>query len=350
MSRDTVIRAIILAGGQGTRLRPMTDVVPKPLARVANRPLLEHIIFGLHQQGIQSIALATGYKAEALEEYFGDGARHGVAFRYIAEPYSLGSGGAIRNVYEQCPEYSQGTFLVASADVLHDADLGAALELHRERGALVTIVCCEADNPQDVGICEVQSDGRINAFHEKPPPGVTNSRWANIALWIFEPQVVPLIEAGKFTRVEDELFPQLLREGAPFYAYRHRGYWLDVGTMPRYLQAQRDALAGRFPHETQGRITSEYSHASQKSGNLADDEPSLPKCSLLGNGCVIARSATVVRSVLGDAVSVAEKAAVEDSVLYDGAAVGAGAVLRRAIVGPNSCVPDGAHIEDQMHF
>ncbi len=355
MSRDTVTRAIILAGGEGMRLRPMTDHFPKPLARVANKPLLEHIIFGLQRQGIENITLATGYKAECLEDHFGDGAPYGVALRYIVEPYSLGSGGAIRNVCEQCPEYSQGTFVVSSADVLHDADLSAALQLHRDKGALATIVCCEVDNPQDVGICEVQDDGRVSAFYEKPPPGVTDSRWANIALWIFEPQVVSMIEAGKFTRVEDELFPQLLREGAPLYAYRHRGYWLDVGTMPRYLQAQRDALAGRFPHERHGRLTCEYSHEEQKSGNLGHDGPSLPRRSspgrsLLGNGCVIACSATVVRSVLGDTVRVDQNAVVEDCVLYDGAAIGAGAVVRHAVVGPNACVPDGAVVEDQMHF
>jgi NDP-sugar pyrophosphorylase family protein len=355
MRRDTVTRAIILAGGEGTRLRPLTDVIPKPLARVANKPLLEHIIFGLQRQGIENITLATGYKAEALEEHFGDGALYGVALKYIAESYSLGSGGAIRNVCEQCPEYSEDTFLIASADVLHDADLAAALKLHQDKRALATIVCCEVDNPQDVGICEVQSDGRVSAFFEKPPRGVTNSRWANIALWIFEPQIVSMIEAGKFTRVEDDLFPQLLRAGAPLYAYRHRGYWLDVGTMPRYLQAQRDALAGRFPHKRHGRLTSEYSQGSQKSGNLVGDEPSLPRRSsprrsLLGNGCVIARSATVTCSVLGDAVRVDDNAVVEDSVLHDDAVIGAGAIIRRAVVGPNACVPDGAHVEGQMHL
>jgi mannose-1-phosphate guanylyltransferase/phosphomannomutase len=360
MSRHTLTKAIILAGGEGTRLRPMTRVIPKPLARVANKPLLEHIIFGLHQQGIQSVALATGYKAETIEEHFGDGARHGIALKYVIEPYSLGSGGAVRNVYEQCPEYSQGTFTVASADVLHNVDLSAVLKSHRASGAVVTIVCCEVDHPQDVGICEVQDDGRISAFYEKPAPGVTNSHWANIALWIFEPQVVSMIETGKFTRVEDDLFPQLLRDGAPLYAYRHHGYWLDVGTMSRYLQAQHDALAGRFPHEIEGRITGEYSHAEQKSGNLPGDEPSLPQLSLpesslselslVGDGCCIARSATLVRSVLGDAVHVARNAVVENSVLYDGALAGAGAILRRSVIGPNVRVPDGAHLEDQMLF
>jgi NDP-sugar pyrophosphorylase family protein len=345
MSRDTLTTAIILAGGQGMRLRPMTEVIPKPLARVANKPLLEHVIFGLRKQGIESIAMATGYKAEAIEEHFGNGTQHGVALRYIVEPYPLGSGGAVRNVYEQCPEYSQGTFAVASADVLHDADLGAALKFHRERSAVVTVVCCEVDEPQDVGICEVQDDGRIRAFYEKPAPGVTNSRWANVALWIFEPEVVSMIEAGASTRVEDDLFPQLLREGAPLYAYRHRGYWLDVGTPRRYLQAQHDALAGRFPHKREGRITSEYSQQEQNSGNLPGDGPSL-----LGNDCHIAGSATVTGSVLGNAVRVEHNAVVQDSVIYDGALVGKGAVLRRVVIGPNGLVADGAHVEDQMQF
>ena len=343
-SDDSIIRAIILAGGEGTRLRPMTDHFPKPLARVANKPMLEHIIYGLRQSGIAQIALATGYKANAIEEYFGDGARCDVHLQYVLEPFPLGSGGAIANVCTQINEYSQNTFVVASADVLHNADMNAALKLHRERGALITIVCSEVANPQDVGICEIESDGRIAAFYEKPAPGITDSRWANIALWIFEPQVLKEIPTGKFTRVEDELFVHLLREGAPLYAYRHEGYWLDVGTAPRYLQAQRDALGQRFPHHAHGSLINEYS-VKAKSGNPRACEPSL-----LGNDCAIAKTALLRSCVLGDGVQIGEGAILENCMIYDGAVIGAEAELKRAVVGPNVVVPDGAHLEDVMSF
>jgi NDP-sugar pyrophosphorylase family protein len=311
--------------------------------------MLEHIIFGLRQQGIERVALATGYKAESIEEYFGDGARCGVALEYFVEPHPLGSGGAVRNVCDQAPAYAQSTFIIASADVLHNADLGAAIEFHRATGAVATLICCEVDNPHEVGICEVEEDGRITAFYEKPGPGVTESRWANIALWIFEPHLVSMVEPGVFTMVEDDLFQQLLRDGAPLYAYRHRGYWLDVGTVPRYLQAQQDTLTGCFPHEAQGRVTFEYSRevaqSGQKSGNLGAHEPSL-----LGNNCIVDKTATLSHSVLGHDVRVEAGATLRDCVVYDGASVGAGAVLQRSVIGPKVQVPPGARLEDEMLF
>ncbi len=286
---NTLQNAVILAGGQGTRLRPMTDAFPKPLAQVANKPLLEHIVFGLSQQGISQIALATGYKADAIENYFGAGGALGVEIQYFVEHQPLGSGGALRNVCDQSPGFCAGTFLIANADVLNDVDLGAALRLHREKGALATLMCCEVDNPQEFGICEIEDDGRITAFYEKPQPGVTASRWANLALWIFEPQLVPMIAAGQFSMIEDDLFPQLLQGGAPLYAYRHPGYWLDVGTHARYLQAQRDALAGRFPCSLAGRITGVDGAPEQH------DEAA----SLLADDCAVEDSARVTRSVVG---------------------------------------------------
>lgn len=332
--------AIILAGGQGTRLRPMTDAFPKPLAQVANKPLLEHIVFGLREQGISQVALATGYKADAIESYFGAGGALGVDIQYFVEHQPLGSGGALRNVCDQQQEFCAETFLIANADVLNDVDLGAALRLHREKGALATLVCCEVDNPQEFGICEIEDDGRITAFYEKPRPGVTASRWANLALWIFEPQLVPMIEAGHFTMIEDDLFPQLLRDGAPLYAYRHPGYWLDVGTHTRYLQAQRDALAGRFPCQLQGRIIGADGAPEQQSEDA----------SLLAQSSTVEEGAQVTRSVIGHSARVAANATVEDSVVYEGASVGAGAVMRRCVLGPRSHITDGVTCEDGMLF
>jgi NDP-sugar pyrophosphorylase family protein len=154
-----------------------------------------------------------------------------------------------------------------------------------------------------------------------------------------------MIEPGKFTMAEDDLFQDLLRDGAPLYAYRHDGYWLDVGTVPRYLQAQKDALAGRFPRQITGQINNEYSQSVENSGNLNGDEPSL-----LGNNCHVAADATLRSATLGDGVHVAEGAVLQDSVIYDGASIGAGAMLRRTIIGPGVQVPPGARLEDEMLF
>jgi len=237
--------AIILAGGQGNRLRPLTDNMPKPLVPVAGRPLVEHIVVGLREQGIVRLAFAVGYKAEQISDYFGNGSRFGVECSYYLEDEPLGSGGAVRNIAQQSPELLGQTFVVATADVLHDVDFTQALALHREQGALATIVCSEVDNQSGFGICEVEYDGRVRRFLEKPQPGVTDSRWANLGLWIFEADALKLVPEG-YSRIEEQLFPAMLERGLPLYAYRHQGYWLDVGTMERYRQAEEDAQEGRF--------------------------------------------------------------------------------------------------------
>lgn len=246
MSSHALNTAVVLAGGQGNRLRPLTDNMPKPLVPIAGRPLLEHIIVGMRQQGIVHIALATGYKAEQIAEYFGDGSRYGVECSYYVEAEPLGSGGAVRNISQQSPGLLNETFVVATADVLHNVDFDAALALHREQGALATIVCGTVEDQSGLGICEMEPDGRVIRFLEKPQPGVTDSRWANLGLWIFEPAVLELVPEG-FSRIEEQLFPLMLQQDLPLFAYRHQGYWLDVGTMERYQQAQQDARARRFP-------------------------------------------------------------------------------------------------------
>jgi NDP-sugar pyrophosphorylase family protein len=246
MSSQTLQTAIVLAGGQGNRLRPLTDSMPKPMVPIVEHPLLEHIVLGLREQGITRIALATGYKAEQISEHFGNGSGFGVECSYFIEDEPLGSGGAVRNIAQQSPELLQSTFVVATADVLHDVNFACALALHREQGALATIVCSKVADQSGFGICEMEPDGRVQRFLEKPPPGVTESQWANLGLWIFEPAVLALIPPGS-SRIEDQLFPAMLQRRLPLFAYRHEGYWLDVGTMERYRQAQQDAVARKFP-------------------------------------------------------------------------------------------------------
>lgn len=238
--------AIVLAGGQGNRLRPLTDTMPKPMVPVAGLPLLEHIIVGLHEQGIGRIALATGYKSEQISEYFGDGSRFGVECSYYVEDEPLGSGGAVRNIAQQSPQLLQETFIIATADVLHNVDFASALSLHFKNKALATIICGKVEDQSGFGICEINANGRVHGFLEKPQPGVTDSRWANLGLWIFGPDVPALIPSG-YSRIEEQLFPFMLEHGLPLYVYRHDGYWLDVGTMERYRQAQEDARLQRFP-------------------------------------------------------------------------------------------------------
>jgi mannose-1-phosphate guanylyltransferase/phosphomannomutase len=245
VAHEPIKTAVILAGGQGTRLRPLTDELPKPLLPVGHRPLLEHILWQLAQHGVQRIILATGYRAEQIQKYFDDGARWNISLRYVIEDEPLGSGGALRFVQEQCGDWLQEPFWVTNADVLNSADLSAAARQHQTRGACATIVCGRVDDPTGFGVCEMAKDGRVSQWVEKPAPGTICSCWANSGWWIFEPHLLQQLQPG-FSRIEDTLFPQLLSDDQPLYAFCHDGYWLDVGTLERYAQAQEDAELGRF--------------------------------------------------------------------------------------------------------
>jgi NDP-sugar pyrophosphorylase family protein len=330
-----ITRAIILAGGQGSRLRPLTDWRPKPLLPVANVPMLEHIIQRMCDAGIKKIALATGYKAAAFQELIGDGKQFGVEIKHIEENEPLGSGGAIRFVAEQLPEYSQEPFVVSTADVLNDVNLESALQFHRQKSAAATIVCARVVNPEGFGICEMDEDGRLQKFLEKPKPHETSSRWANIALWILEPQLLQCLPQS-FNRVEEELFPQLIRESAAVYAFCHEGYWLDVGTRERYLQAQQDTLQGCFSCEMRGKNTCEYSYGSTTS--------------LIENNVKIAPDVTLENSVIAEGVCIETGARIENSVLLEGANIGANTVIFNSVVGPEMQIASGQEIMDSMLY
>ena len=327
--------AILLAGGEGTRLRPMTHVIPKPLAQVANVALLEIILRQLASQGIERVALALGYRAEAIRKFCGDGSRFGLHLDFFTEPFPLGSGGAIANVVHNAREYSGAPLLIANADVPSTADFRAAFALHQKRGAIATLVCGRAESLEGFGAVEIAEDGRVAAFHEKPAPGVTDSRWANLAFWIFEPRLLERFSSQHCWRVEDELFPQLLRDGEPLFAYRHEGFWLDVGTLPRYLEAQRAALDGVLPVPHIGKITREYPQESP---------------SLLAPRAQVANDARLRYAVVGENARIESGAIVEDAVIYPSAFIERGATVQRAVVGPGIRVLAGTSLRDEMSF
>jgi mannose-1-phosphate guanylyltransferase len=324
---STQLTAVLLAGGIGQRLQPLTAQTPKALLPVANLPMLGQILHGLASSGVEQAALGTGHLADQISATLGDGSEYGIALRHVPEQSPLGSGGAVRHVVESLESTSAElapTFWIAGADILHDVDIAAALEAHQRTGALVTVLCVEVPAPTDFGICEFAADGQMTAFYEKPAPGVTASRWANTALWIFDRAAIAMLPAEP-SSIEKEFFPWLLAQGLPIYAYRHSGYWLDCGTPERYRQAQRDALAGRFPARINGTRSQ-----------------SLKQCaSLLGHDCKIAESAQLHRCTLGNAVSIGTGASLEDCVLLEGAHVGAHSHLRHCIIGAHHFVEAG---------
>ncbi|MCZ8523829.1 MULTISPECIES: sugar phosphate nucleotidyltransferase [Paenibacillus] len=235
------MKAVIMAGGKGTRLRPLTCHVPKPMVPLAGRPCMEYMIELLLAHGIEDIAVTLQYLPDVIRDYFGDGQDHGVRIRYFEETVPLGTAGSVRNAREFLDE----SFIVISGDALTDFDLTAAVSFHKAKGALATLVLTPAEHPLDYGVVMAGEDGRVLRFLEKPSWGEVFSDTVNTGIYILEPEVLDRFEAGTEYDFSNQLFPDLLAQGLPLYAYVADGYWSDIGSLQQYRQTQFDMLDGR---------------------------------------------------------------------------------------------------------
>ena len=222
--------AVILVGGEGTRLRPLTYTTPKPMLPIANRPFLEHQVAHLRAHGIDRIVLACGYRPDAIRAHFG------AELEYVVEPEPLGTGGAIAYAARALTE----TFVVANGDVLTDLDLSALVRFHRDREARMTLALHPVDDPSRYGVVVTAADGAVTAFVEKPPPGAAAASTINAGTYVVEPEVLGLVPQGRAVSVEYEVFPLLV--GAGLYALSSDGYWRDIGTPESYLAANLERM------------------------------------------------------------------------------------------------------------
>jgi NDP-sugar pyrophosphorylase family protein len=235
------VRALILAAGEGNRLRPLTLDCPKPMLPVGGRPILEHLVDLLRRHGIKEIAINLHYRAERIAEHFGNGRRFGVDITYSLEPQLLGSAGAARKL----DWYFTEPFVVMYGDVLADVDVSALVDAHSVFGGLVTLALYEVEDPSRCGIVELGPDERIVRFVEKPAPGMIHGTLANAGLYVVDPAVLRFIPPGRPYDFGSDLFPMLLSEGLPLYGQRADGYLLDIGAPDRYAQAEQDWRIGR---------------------------------------------------------------------------------------------------------
>ena len=319
------MRAIVLAGGEGTRMRPLTRRTPKPLVPLLNRPLLEHLLLHLRDHGFDQITLALTQRAEAIQQAFGRGERLGLALEYAYEDPPRGSGGAIAMVASSWAE----TFLVCNGDIITDLDLSGMLAAHRSRGAELSISLYEVDDPSPFGVADIDETGRIRRFVEKPPRELTPSRFVNSGSWLFEPSLLTEIDAARFNRVEDELFPRLCQQGRPVYGYRHAGYWADVGNPAALLRVNLDLVGSAVPARL----------------------PALPPMEgvLLGDGTVIAPGAHVAGpAVIGARSHIGAGATVARSVLWDDVTIGAGAIVRGSTIASGVVIGGDAEVIDSV--
>ncbi len=358
------MRAIVLVGGQGTRLQPLTLRTLKQLVPVLNRPLLEHLLVHLRDHGVARVTLAMTRHSEAVEQVFGDGRALGMTLDYVYEETPLGSGGAIASVAADWDE----PFLVCNGDVLTDLDITAFIATHQRRGALLSIALHEVEDPSPFGVVVLDGDERITRFVEKPPRAEAPSRLINAGTWLFEPAVVREMDGvtmnrppGEGTpRVEYGLFPALAAAGRGIFGYQGvGGYWLDVGTPETYRQANLELLQGALPRclpegwpadgiaIAGARVADEATVAGPVllgPGTTVGARAELVGPVVAGSRCAVYASARVTRSILWDDVTVQEGATVSDTVLASGALVGAGAVVQGAIVGHGATVGAGARV------
>jgi mannose-1-phosphate guanylyltransferase len=341
--------AIILVGGEGTRLRPLTYRTPKSMVPVLGRPFIGYVLEHLARHGITNVVLAMSRSALAgqIEAYvLGRSAvSPAVAFSWEDEP--LGSGGAIK----LAERYVGETFVVLNGDIYTDLDLTAMLAEHRRNGATVSISLTSVEDPSAFGVVDLEDHGQITRFVEKPPREEAPSNWINAGTWIFEPRALAHIPPGMHTMVERELFPQLIERGEPVFGYRSDAYWVDIGTPERYLGLNLD-LARRGLAEAAGLRLLDRPGGGLWHGEEAriSDGAEIRGVSVAGRSCVIGRGATVEGSLLWDGVTIEDGAGVAGSILADGAGAGAGSRLSNAVIAHTARVATGATPEDGLRL
>ena len=333
------VKAVVLLGGEGTRLRPLTYTTPKQLLPVAEVPMLERVLAHLRAHGVDEAVLSLGYRPDAFTAAYPAGEAAGVRLVYAVEPEPLDTGGAI--AFAAGHAGIDDTFIVVNGDVLTDVDTSALVAFHRSHGAAATLQLTPVEDPSRFGVVPTDDEGRVLEFVEKPAPGTAVTNLVNAGTYVLEASVLGRIPAGRRVSVERETFPALAAEGA-VYALASDAYWLDTGTPLAYLAANRDLVDGTRPGPPVPGAR------RLPSGAWAVGDPvvagSVAGPGLVGDAAVVADGAAVSGSVLGARSVVASGARVEDSVLLPGARVGAASTVRGSILGRDCVVAEGCEL------
>lgn len=335
MTDRATLEAILLVGGEGTRLRPLTLTTPKPLLPVAGVPFLVHQVAALVRAGVTHVVLATSYRAEVFHGTLGDGSSLGLSITYVHEDHPLGTGGAIRNASVGLRGDADDPIVVLNGDVLSGHDLAGQVAFHRRVDADVTLHLVEVDDARAYGCVPTDDDGRVTAFLEKMPDPVTH--WINAGAYVFRRSVIEAIPAGRVVSVERETFPQLLSAGRAVRAWKQTAYWCDVGTPEALIRCSADvvngAAPGAVPPSAPSRVAADAVVAPDA---VIDGGTSVGSGADVGAGCTVRRAIVMPRARIGDA------ALVEASIVGAGAEVGTGAVLVDVVLADGAMVPPHA--------
>jgi len=326
------VQAVILVGGEGTRLRPLTSTVPKPIVPLVDRPFLVYMLEWLKGHGIDDIVLAMGYLPTAVRNVLGDGSAYGVRLRYVEEPDPRGTAGALKFAEELLEE----RFLMLNGDVLTDLDLTAQIAQHESTGATATLALVPVDDPSAYGLVRVEDDGAVREFVEKPSADQIDTNLISAGAYVLERSILDLVAPDKNVSIEREIWPQLIGDG--LYAYAHEAYWLDIGTPERYLQGTFDIIEGNVQTAVRDDLGDSYRSVEPS----AEIDGRVVPPAVVERQCQVADGAHVgPLVVLGQGASIGAGAVVERSVVLQGAEIGEGCVVRDAIVAAGARV--GAH-------
>lgn len=337
------MQAVILVGGEGTRLRPLTLTVPKPVLPLINRPFLEFQIRLCKRYGIEEIILSTAYLPEIFTEHFGDGSRYGVRLIYVTEEEPLDTCGAVKNA----ERHIKGRFLVFNGDILTDLNLAELIAYHHEKGGKATLCLTRVEDPSAYGLVPLDAQGRIIEFLEKPDEDQIVTDLINAGTYVLEPEVLERVPEGERFSFERQLFPGMLEDGLAMYGFPSEAYWLDIGTPAKYLQAHLDILDGRPSVEFTGEEIAPAVWAEE--GVEISPGASLHGPAVIGGGCRIASGAVISgRCVLGADCEIGPGAHLEEAVLHAGCRIGAGSRLRKCILAAGVSVGREVEMHDAV--
>lgn len=313
--------AVILVGGKGTRLRPLTNSIPKPMLPVAGVPFLQHLLARIKKAGMTHVVLGTSFKSEVFEQFFGDGSELGLEIEYVVEDEPLGTGGGIRNVFDHL-RFDRA--MIFNGDVLGGTDLGAILKTHVEQDAEVTLHLLQVSDPRAFGCVPTDSEGRVQAFLEKTEDPPTDQ--INAGSYVFNRSIISEIPAGRPVSVEREVFPELLNRGARVFGHVDQSYWRDLGTPADFVRGSSDLVRGIAPSPL---LEGRHGEA------LVDDSAAVSSGAMVYGGSVIGRGSEIQGG-----------ARVESSVVFDGVQIEAGATVERCVIAAGARIGARAHLTD----
>lgn len=348
------MQAVILVGGEGTRLRPLTSLRPKPVVTLVDRPFIVHMLDWLKGHGVDDVIMSCGFLPDQIEAELGDGSSLGLSLRFVTEPEPRGTAGALK----YAEEFLQDRFLMLNGDVLTDIDLGAQMAQHERTGATGTLALVPVADPSAYGLVRLHEDASVKGFLEKPRPEEIDTNLISAGAYVLERSVLDMIEPDRNVSIEREIWPALVGDGLYGYAAEH-AYWMDIGTPDRYLRGTFDILEGRVHTDVLERLGESRVHIADdavvegtviapaliESGAHVSPGAYVGSLAVVGRGAQIGPDAVVERAIVLDGAVIGEGAQVRDCVVAPGAHVGA-----RTVVGGEAMIGDGARVGDDNHL